>query len=82
MRKVKELPVDGRVGNKGLVKYLKEAEKLRTDPNQWYELKKCTTGNSAGSMASQIRAGKYAAFPVGAFEAVSREATVFIRYVG
>lgn len=60
-----------------------EAKELRDNPGLWFLLVEASGAATAGSMASTIRTGGYRAFrPAGHFQASTRGAYVYVRYVG
>ncbi len=84
---VEALPPSRKLGREASA-YFEEAAELKAHKGQWAVLKTFDKPSGAGSLASAVKNGKYAAFaPAGSFEAVSRttddgKGCVYVRYVG
>ncbi len=84
---VEALPPSRKLGREASA-YFEEAAELKAHKGMWAVLKTFDKPSGAGSLASAVKNGKYAAFaPAGSFEAVSRttddgKGCVYVRYVG
>lgn len=65
------------------VRWLSEADELRTRPGEWARITDGRSPHSARSMVWQINSGALVAFrPAGDYEGCARDGTVFARWLG
>jgi hypothetical protein len=78
-----DLPPLPRHHRGGTVRWEAEAAELRSRPGEWARLTTMPNNSSATSFSSAINNGDRLAFrPAGTFEATTRGADVWVRYIG
>lgn len=64
-------------------KWVDEAQALMSDPGEWYRFPDSRGDEALRTLAYRINIGMMAAFrPNGHFEAVTRNGSMYVRYVG